>query len=166
MLENLSKYKVVLASNSPRRKELLAGLGLEFQVRTIPGIDESYPREPVHVHIGKSLADDGAKVWILEDGSCKEEYNKNISDSELKKIMKTISAYHEDVVKQWEDFFEVKAEYKQIKIKTPKKEKEKNIVKSNKSPYKANRVKVVRRTSKRRGSPSNGNGGDCKVIRR
>lgn len=45
MLENLSKYKIVLASNSPRRKELLAGLGLEFEVRTIPGIDESYPRE-------------------------------------------------------------------------------------------------------------------------
>ena len=35
--------KYVLASNSPRRKELLAGLGLEFQVRVIDGIDESYP---------------------------------------------------------------------------------------------------------------------------
>ena len=35
--------KYVLASNSPRRKELLAGLGLQFQVRVIDGIDESYP---------------------------------------------------------------------------------------------------------------------------
>lgn len=43
MLDNLKKYKVVLASNSPRRRELLAGLGVEFEVRTIPGIDESYP---------------------------------------------------------------------------------------------------------------------------
>jgi len=36
-------YKIILASNSPRRRELLAGLGLDFQVRVLPGIDESYP---------------------------------------------------------------------------------------------------------------------------
>ncbi|MBM6993289.1 MAG: septum formation protein Maf [Prevotella sp.] len=35
--------KIILASNSPRRKELLAGLGYEFEVKVIPGIDESYP---------------------------------------------------------------------------------------------------------------------------
>ena len=35
--------KIVLASNSPRRRELLAGLGLDFQVRVLPDIDESYP---------------------------------------------------------------------------------------------------------------------------
>ncbi|MCQ2076814.1 MAG: Maf family nucleotide pyrophosphatase [Bacteroidaceae bacterium] len=45
MLANLSKYKVLLASKSPRRKELLAGLGIEFDVYTIPKIDESYPSE-------------------------------------------------------------------------------------------------------------------------
>lgn len=34
---------IILASNSPRRKELLAGLDLEFRTWVIPGIDESYP---------------------------------------------------------------------------------------------------------------------------
>lgn len=43
MLDNLKKYKVILASNSPRRKELLAGLGVQYEVRTLPDVDESYP---------------------------------------------------------------------------------------------------------------------------
>lgn len=36
-------YKLILASNSPRRRELMAGLDLNFEVRVLPGIDESYP---------------------------------------------------------------------------------------------------------------------------
>lgn len=44
-LENLSKYEVLLASNSPRRRELLGDLGVEFSICVIPGIDESYPED-------------------------------------------------------------------------------------------------------------------------
>lgn len=43
MLDHLASYHLILASNSPRRRELLAGLGLSFETRVIPGIDESYP---------------------------------------------------------------------------------------------------------------------------
>lgn len=43
ILENLNRYNVILASNSPRRKELLQRLGLKFKVRTLLGVDESYP---------------------------------------------------------------------------------------------------------------------------
>lgn len=43
LLDTLKQYNVVLASNSPRRRELLADLGINFEVRTIKGIDESYP---------------------------------------------------------------------------------------------------------------------------
>lgn len=61
MLENLKKYKVILASNSPRRKELLAGLGVPYEVRTMPDIDESYPEgldgEEIPVYIARSKAD-------------------------------------------------------------------------------------------------------------
>lgn len=56
------EYKIVLASNSPRRKELLAGLGIDFEVRTIKGIDESYPETlkgeeiPIYICNKKSQA--------------------------------------------------------------------------------------------------------------
>lgn len=35
--------RIILASNSPRRRELLAGLGYTYEVRVLSGIDESYP---------------------------------------------------------------------------------------------------------------------------
>lgn len=35
--------KIILASNSPRRRELLAGLDIPFETHVIKGIDETYP---------------------------------------------------------------------------------------------------------------------------
>ncbi len=43
MLSHLKKYEILLASNSPRRRELLAGLDLEYRVTALPEVDESYP---------------------------------------------------------------------------------------------------------------------------
>lgn len=61
ILDNLKKYKVILASNSPRRKELLAGLGVEYEVRTLPDVDESYPKTlqgaEIPLFIAKEKAD-------------------------------------------------------------------------------------------------------------
>lgn len=61
MLENLKKYKVILASNSPRRKELLSGLGIDYEVRTLPDVDESYPESlqgaDIPLYISKGKAD-------------------------------------------------------------------------------------------------------------
>lgn len=45
MLDNLKKYSIVLASNSPRRKELMSGLGIDYVVKTLPDVDESYPED-------------------------------------------------------------------------------------------------------------------------
>lgn len=56
MLDNLKKYKIILASNSPRRKELMSGLGVDYIVRTLPDVDESYPSTLVGAEIPKYIA--------------------------------------------------------------------------------------------------------------
>jgi septum formation protein len=63
MLENLSKYKIVLASNSPRRKELLGGLDIEYEVRVIKDIDESYPSDLRGEDIPKYISGQKAKAY-------------------------------------------------------------------------------------------------------
>lgn len=61
MLINLQKYRIVLGSASPRRKELLSGLDIDFDVEVIPGIDESYPEEltahEIPLYIARKKAD-------------------------------------------------------------------------------------------------------------
>lgn len=61
MLENLDKYQIILASNSPRRKELLSGLGINYEVKTLPGIEETYPDtlkgEEIPLYIAREKAD-------------------------------------------------------------------------------------------------------------
>jgi septum formation protein len=60
MLDNLKKYHVVLASNSPRRRELLAGLGIDYEVMVLPDVEESYPSNlpvaEIPVYIAKEKA--------------------------------------------------------------------------------------------------------------
>lgn len=69
MLDNLNKYKIILASGSPRRRELLEGLGLSFTVKCIDGIDESYP---------ESLPAEETALFIAKK---KSEAYKGLTDS-------------------------------------------------------------------------------------
>lgn len=72
ILSNLSQYKIVLGSNSPRRRELLARLDIDFEVQTIPGIDESFP---------KTLRPDEVPVYIARKKA--EAYIPSMSADEL-----------------------------------------------------------------------------------
>lgn len=63
MLDNLKKYKVVLASNSPRRKELLSGLGIDYEVKTLPDIDESFPEGLSEVETATYIARAKADIY-------------------------------------------------------------------------------------------------------
>ena len=64
MLENLKSYKIILASNSPRRKELLAGLGVQYEVKVLPDIDESYPEGMEGIEIPRYIACKKADAYL------------------------------------------------------------------------------------------------------
>lgn len=51
----LKSINLILASNSPRRQELLKSLGLPFEIR-LKDIDEQYPKDLVHSAISDYLA--------------------------------------------------------------------------------------------------------------
>lgn len=59
-MTKIKNLNIVLASNSPRRRELLAGLDLDFRVEVIKGIKEGYPKdlpaEQVPLFISKEKA--------------------------------------------------------------------------------------------------------------
>lgn len=61
---NLSDYKIILASNSPRRKELLSGLDIEYTIELLPDIDESYPESLEGKDIAIYIATNKAKAYI------------------------------------------------------------------------------------------------------
>lgn len=64
--------KIILASNSPRRRELLAGLDIDFEVRVKAGIKEPYPKE---------LPADEVPVYIAEEKSA--PYIDELGEDEL-----------------------------------------------------------------------------------
>lgn len=57
-------YRLILASNSPRRRELLSGIDVEYEVMTLPDIDESYPDDIPHEEIPEYLAKKKAAAYI------------------------------------------------------------------------------------------------------
>lgn len=79
MLEHLKKYQVLLASNSPRRQELLSQMGLPFRTYVIPGIDESYPTE---------LSDDEVAAFITQKKA--SAYLPSLSDDQMLVVADTV----------------------------------------------------------------------------
>lgn len=63
------KYKIILASNSPRRRELLAGLDVNFEVKVLNGIDESYPDDLDAYQVAEFIAQKKAEAYrsLLEN---------------------------------------------------------------------------------------------------
>ena len=64
MLENLNKYHILLASKSPRRRELLSELRIPFNSISLGGIDESYPESLPKEDVPQYIADRKADVYL------------------------------------------------------------------------------------------------------
>lgn len=72
ILKNLERYRVLLASASPRRHELLKMLGIDFDVIQAGNIDESYP---------ESLPAAGVASYISRKKA--DAYKEYLSDGQL-----------------------------------------------------------------------------------
>lgn len=79
MLEHLKKYQILLASNSPRRQELLTQLGISFTTFVIPGIDESFPED---------LADDKVAAFITRKKA--QAYLSNLTAYQMLIVADTV----------------------------------------------------------------------------
>lgn len=108
---NLSRYNIILASNSPRRKELLNGLNIPYEIKTLPDIDESYPDslagEDIAIYIAEEKAnayldqlDDNtllitADTIILLDGKV---YGKPSDETDAKQMLRDLSGKTHQVI--------------------------------------------------------------------
>ena len=68
MLSHLQKYQIILASQSPRRQELLRGLNIPFEVQTID-VEEDYPAELFAEEIPCYLAEKKANAYSLSENT-------------------------------------------------------------------------------------------------
>ncbi len=92
MLDNLQKYEIILASNSPRRRELLTNLGITFSPFVIFGIDESYPSD---------LKGEEVALFVAEKKAA--AYKEHIRDNRLIITADTIVSTTEGVLGKPQD---------------------------------------------------------------
>lgn len=104
-------YHIVLASNSSRRKELLRGLDIDFEVKVLPDISENYPMSlsalDVALYISNEKADAyeklimGNELIITADTVVvvgKDVLGKPKSATDAKRMLQEISGRTHQVV--------------------------------------------------------------------
>lgn len=107
----LSEYKIILASNSPRRKELLSGLDLEYEIKTLPDIDETYPDNLEGEEISLYIANKKAEAYknLLKDNTLiitadtivllkNKVYGKPNNEEDAKRMLRELSGNTHQVV--------------------------------------------------------------------
>ena len=101
------KFHIILASNSPRRRELLAGLDIDFEVKIIHGISEGYPK-------GMPITDIPAYIAMEKA----EPYKDSIREGDLVLTADTIVVVGQEVLGKPADAAEARAMLGKISGKT------------------------------------------------
>lgn len=104
-------YHIILASNSPRRKELLRGLDIAFDVRVQPDIAETYPESAAPADVAGYISLEKANAYkdtiteheliITADTVVivgNEILGKPANDDEAKEMLRKISGRKHQVV--------------------------------------------------------------------
>ena len=109
MISQLSTFNIILGSQSPRRKELLAGLDIEFTTKVIPGLEETYPDTLQGEEIPIYLAEQKADAYTLEDNDLLitadtivwlngHVYGKPADETEAREMLRSLSGKTHDVI--------------------------------------------------------------------
>ena len=79
----MKNFRIILASNSPRRKELLAGLDIPFEVKVIQGIDESYPESLPAYDTAQYIAVKKAEAYrpLLDSAVAHQESSSDLHET-------------------------------------------------------------------------------------
>ena len=108
MLSHLKKYEILLASNSPRRRELLAGLDIDYRVTALPEVDESYP---------DTLSGEEIPLYISQEKAA--AYRRFMKDNTLLITADTIVWLDGKVYGKPRDIADAKAMLQALSGKTP-----------------------------------------------
>ena len=110
-LQNIEKYQVLLASASPRRKELLGQLGMKFDIATTIQVEECYPHVlPVSdvasylsikkANVYKSIINSNQLIITADTVVIVDEkiLGKPTSIEDAKNMLKTLSGHIHEVI--------------------------------------------------------------------
>lgn len=105
----MTNYHLILASNSPRRKELLEGLDLPFAVKVKKYVPEDYPKDLPVAQVPQFIAKEKASAYDIGHGELlltadtvvvvgQEVLGKPVDDSDARRMLRLLSGRTHQVI--------------------------------------------------------------------